>query len=303
MRWQVHRDLLRSPARVVAAERARIATEGWGARLLALQGASGRWAEGEGPRGYRGLYTPKWTSTTYTLLLLARMGLPARNAQALAGCRALVEGGRWLSRGEIALWDAPRSDACVDAMVLFLLEAFDYPDETVRSAMATRLVRLQHADGGWNCRVHDAHSSFNTTIAALEALQLRASKRGVAGALRAGREFLLAHRLFRSHRTGRVASSVFTRLRVSVGWQYDVLRALDHFVASGAAYDARMDDALGLMRGRRLADGRWKGTEPQAGKLHFELERAGQPSRWVTLRCLRALRAFEAPTDRAGVRP
>jgi hypothetical protein len=77
-----------------------------------------------------------------------------------------------------------------------------------------------------------------------------------------------------------------------VGWQYDVLRSLDHFVAVGAAHDARMDDALGLLRDRRLPGGRWKGTQAQAGKLHFELERTGEPSRWVTLRCLRALRAF-----------
>ena len=46
IRWQVLRDLVRAPAEVVAAERARVATEGWGGRLLALQGEDGQWAGG-----------------------------------------------------------------------------------------------------------------------------------------------------------------------------------------------------------------------------------------------------------------
>src|SRR5205807_9154369 len=46
IRWQVLRDLVHAPSEVVAAERARVATEGWGARLLALQGEDGQWAGG-----------------------------------------------------------------------------------------------------------------------------------------------------------------------------------------------------------------------------------------------------------------
>ena len=43
IRWQVMRDLTGEPAEAVAAERSRVATEGWGARLLALQGEDGQW--------------------------------------------------------------------------------------------------------------------------------------------------------------------------------------------------------------------------------------------------------------------
>jgi hypothetical protein len=114
----------------------------------------------------------------------------------------------------------------------------------------------------------------------------------VAAALTAGREFLLVHRLFRSHRTGQIVSSAFTRLRISVGWQYDLLRALDHFVCAGAAYDNRLTDALELVQRRRRPDGRWMGAQPQAGALHFALEPQGECSRWVTARCLRALRTY-----------
>ena len=42
IRWQVLRDLIHAPPDVVMTERARVATEGWGARLLALQDEDGQ---------------------------------------------------------------------------------------------------------------------------------------------------------------------------------------------------------------------------------------------------------------------
>jgi hypothetical protein len=92
IRWQVHRDLLGAGRPEVNAERARVAREGWGRRLLDRQAANGRWMATRGPKGakFRGLYIPKWTSTTYTMLLLARLGLPEDHPQARQGCRALV---------------------------------------------------------------------------------------------------------------------------------------------------------------------------------------------------------------------
>src|SRR5262249_4130254 len=46
IRWQVLRDLLDAPETAVAAERARVEHEGWGARLLALRAPDGLWADG-----------------------------------------------------------------------------------------------------------------------------------------------------------------------------------------------------------------------------------------------------------------
>ena len=74
--WQVQRDLLGVPPTTWEATQAQVATQGWGAQLLAKRGADGRWAGG--------LYSPKWTSTTYTLLQLWRMGLPRDNPDAVA---------------------------------------------------------------------------------------------------------------------------------------------------------------------------------------------------------------------------
>ena len=62
IRWQVLRDRTQAPNAEVDTERARITTTGWRHRLLHLHGPDGLWGAA--------LYSPKWTSTTYTLLLL-----------------------------------------------------------------------------------------------------------------------------------------------------------------------------------------------------------------------------------------
>jgi hypothetical protein len=290
IRWQVHRDLLDSPARTIVAERARVAREGWGRRLLELQGPDGRWMATHGPREYRGLYIPKWTSTTYTMRLLSRLGAPAGDRRLLAGCRALVDGAEWFPSGGLGFFASRRSaEHCVSAMILAILETFE-ADTDARTRLDRFLCAAQLRDGGWNCIEHAQHSSFNTTTAALEALALRAPSARRAEALQRGREFLLAHRLYRSHRTGRIVKPQFTALRWPIGWETDVLRELDLLVDSGAPYDARLDDAVERIVRRRRADGRWTCTRFQPGAVHFQLEPAGKPSRWVTLRALRVLR-------------
>jgi hypothetical protein len=104
-----------------------------------------------------------------------------------------------------------------------------------------------------------------------------------------GREFLLAHRLFRSHRTGKVIKPIFTRFAFPPRWHYDILRALDHFRSVDAPRDERLADAIDVVRRTERADGRWVLDHAYPGKTYFQLERVGAPSRWNTLRALRVL--------------
>jgi hypothetical protein len=152
-------------------------------------------------------------------------------------------------------------------------------------------------DGGWNCRRPDGatHASVHTTISALEGLRLYEVHRGrnvqaVRAALRSGREFLLVHRLFRSHRTGEIIKPVFIRFSFPPRWHYDILRALDYFQAVNAPCDRRMVEAIDIVRSSQRKDGRWALQHSYKGKTYFELERLGAPSRWNTLRALRVLR-------------
>lgn len=295
IRWQVLRDLRGASAAAVRREQKRIAREGSGARLLGLQDPDGRWAGG--------IYNPKWTSTTYTMLLLRTLGLEPRHPQALRGCRALIDTGFWTDGGINFFSKQHRhSETCISSMVLATVCWFGLEDERV-DALAEHVIAQQMADGGWNCRAMPGysgatHGSFHTTISALEALleyeRFRPERARAALAAQArGREFLLMHRLYRSHRTGQIAKPAFTRFIFPARWHYDALRGLDHFRDAGAPLDARLADAFDLVEKRRRADSRWPTQGRYAGKVFFDMEPGGV-SRWNTLRALRVLRWRDA---------
>jgi hypothetical protein len=305
IRWQVLRDLVGNAERAAERERRRVAREGWGGQLLARQDPKGTWAGGRSSDG--GLYTPKWTSTTYTMLLLRDFGLPPSNQQARRACSLLLERGLQpdggVGYGTWAAWQH-RGETCITGMVLSILSYFNHQDDRL-DTIADHLLEEQMADGGWNCRRPRGatHASVHTTISALEGLRFYEMHRGiksqkVRGAQRRGREFLLVHRLFRSHHTGNVIKPEFTRFSFPPRWHYDILRALDYFQAVGAPRDARLEEAVEIVRSRRSKDGHWPLQHSYRGRTYFELERLGAPSRWNTLRALRVLKWWDRGESR-----
>jgi hypothetical protein len=297
IRWQALRDVVGAAERSAERERQKVAREGWGARLLAKQDPEGTWAGGKSSDN--GLYHPKWTSTTYTMLLLRDFGLPAKNRQARKACTLLLEQGLQRDNGiNYGWWGV--SETCVTGMVLSILSAFEYEDDRL-DAVAEHLLKQQMPDGGWNCRRRfgATHSSVNTTISALEGLRLyelhrRRKVAAVRAAQRRGREFLLMHRLFRSDRTGEVIKPIFLRFSYPPRWHYDILRALDYFQAANAPRDPRLAEAIEIVRNTRGDDGRWTLQNSYKGKTYFQMERLGAPSRWNTLRALRVLTWWES---------
>lgn len=276
IRWRVLQHLTSGSAEEVARERARVATDGWGARLLAAQDVDGGWGGG--------VYSPKWTSTTYTLLHLLWLGLPAAHPAALRGCERL-----WEWQGG---WRVP--ETCIEAILVRLTSNFCYHAERLDEVVED-LVQQQLADGGWNCETRSdksKHGSFHTSIQALEALDAYTRAGGrldTAEPGRRGREFFLQHRLYQSHRTGAVAVRGSTRFPAFPEWHFDVLRGLEHFADVGAAPDERLSVAVEVVRRARRRDGRWPTYSPYPGRHWFELEPSG-PSRWNTCRALRVLR-------------
>jgi hypothetical protein len=300
IRWQALLDLVGAGERTVERERRRVAREGWGARLLARQDPQGTWAGGLSSDG--GLYSPKWTSTTYTMLMLRDFGLPATNRRARTACTLLLDGGfqrdGGINYGTWAKWTG-RSETCVTGMVLSILSYFECED-TRLDTIAGHLLEQQLPDGGWNCRRPDGatHASVHTTISVLEGLRHYELRRGrqvraVRVAQGKGREFLLVHRLFRSHRTGEIIKPLFTRFSFPPRWHYDILRALDHFQAVNAPCDPRLAEAIDIVQSGRGKDGRWSLHHSHKGKTYFELERRDAPSRWNTLRALRVLKWWD----------
>ena len=291
IRWQVMRDLLGEPHQTYERERKLVAAKGWGVQLLARQGADGNWGGG--------IYSPKWKSTTYTLLHLRQLGLPPGNEQALRGCERFFFRGMETDGGINLFKSFHHSETCVNGMFLALLSYFRYPDERIHSVVDF-LLREQMPDGGWNCeQIKGAtHASFHTTISVLEGLTEYGSTypqafAAVSAAIDSGREFLLQHRLYQSHRTGQPADPAMTHMHFPPRWHYDFLRGLDYFQGVKAPIDERMLAALSLLKNKQGKDGRWVLNTPWAGVVYFHMEETGKPSRWNTLRALRVLKWWE----------
>jgi hypothetical protein len=286
IRWQVLRDLLDAPPAVWEAERRRGLESGWIAELLSHQGADGEWPQG------------RWTGSTWTLLLLVALGLPEKHPSAARPVERLLD--RFMPAGEEVdgAFLLRRVDLCHLGFWLGLGAFFVGPDQRL-APLGQAILDAQFDDGGWNCQARNypaaRHSSFHTTFNVLEALRI-AAERGVVDDRRFREaearavELMLAHRLYRSDRTGEVISERFTHLTYPWHWHYTVVRGLDYLRLTAPRDDERLDDAIGLLRERRKPNGRWPLQKRIPGTLLVEMEKPGTESRWNTLRGLRILR-------------
>ncbi len=299
IRWQAMRDLTGAPADAVAAARAQVATEGWGARLLALQAPDGRWGGAAWNHG--------WDSTMHILLLLRDCGLDPASGPARRAVRLVRERVTWRGCGpeecDANAFFEGELEPCINGQVG---AAGAYFGQDVGGIVARLLVE-QLPDGGWNCEAANGstRSSFNTTICVLEALlEHERAGRGTpeltAARLR-GQEYLLERRLFRRRTTGEVierdrkGGATWARFAFPTWWHYDVLRGLDYLRSAGVTPDERVVEAIELVSSKRDADGRWPLEVRYPGVMPVEVEDGeGGPSRWNTLRALRVLDWYSA---------
>jgi hypothetical protein len=305
IRWQALRDLTDAPDEEVAAERARVATEGWGAQLLAMQAPDGSWAGVAWNQG--------WDSTMHVLTLLREMGLDPASDEAQRAVGRARDGVRWRGwdldgawRGEDfegAPYFAGEVEPCINGQVAASGAYFGQDVQRI----VDRLLREQLADGGWNCEAErgSTRSSFNTTICVLEALLeyelAGASSAEVTQARLRGQEYLLDRRLFHRKTTGEVierdreGETTFTRFAFPTWWHYDVLRGLEYLRRAGVTPDERVAEAIELVASKRGGDGRWLLDTQYPGAMPVEVD-AGEsrPSWWNTLRILRVLNWYTA---------
>ena len=294
IRWQVMRDLMDAPHGVVAAERSRVATEGWGARLLALQSADGQWGGGT--------YFPAWTSTAWTLMLLRDLGLDPKSPQALRAIGRVRANSRWEHDGEPFF--AGEVEPCINGLVVAVGAYFGQDID----AVVARLLGEQMEDGGWNCEQENGSTrgSFHSTIAVLEGLleyeRAQGESPAVTSSRRRGQEYLLERRMLYRRSTGQIIDPTWTQFSYPTRYFYDTLRGLDYLRAAGAAADPRAVETIALVQAKRDADGRWVLENPHPGLLPFDMEEsAGRPSRWNTLRAMRVLTWFEGPEQTSGL--
>jgi hypothetical protein len=299
VRWQVLRDLTDAPPEAVAAERARVAVEGWGGRLLAARDPDGQWAAGAcfPAAGWsREEGGQPWTATLPTLDLLRLLGLDPNSSQARETVALVRENCRWEYDGS-RFFDG-EVEPCINGRTVSLGAYFSEDVEPI----VRRLLEDQLSDGGWNCwtETGSTRSSFDSTINVLEGLLAYERATGgtpqSAAARHRGEEYLLERSAFRRKSTGDPVKPEYLALSFPPQWHYDVLRALDYFREAGGAPDDRLAEAVALVGEKQQPDGTWLLENTHPGAVHFALEGPdGGPSRWNTLRALRVLRWYEHP--------
>ena len=297
IRWQVLRDLTSAPSHEVAGERARVATEGWGAQLLASRDPDGQWMGGacfpaRGESVEEG--SQPWTATLPAMMDLHGFGLDPQSAVAREMTALVAANCRW-EYDDRPFFDGEVDD-CINGRTVTLGCYFGADvDGVVSRLLADRL-----ADGGWNCWTeHGAtRSSFDSTINVLEGLLEYERATGGSAEVRtargSGEAYLLERSLLRRKTTGDIPVATWTRLSHPPRWPYDVLRALEYFRAADVR-DPRLVEAVELVRSKQQADGTWLLEHTHPGAVHQRLEQEGQPSRWNTLRATRVLDCWDGP--------
>jgi hypothetical protein len=299
LRWQVERDLVGAPEEVWQATRAKVATEGFGAELLAHQDADGQWAGGA--------YFPAdadpdepgqpWTATTWSLNSLREWGL---DAAVLAGtAEKLAANSRW-EYDDLPYWGG-EVDCCING---YTLANGAWLGADV-SGLADWFVEHRMPDGGWNCEWVEGstRSSFHSTLNSLKGIlsyeiatggneQLRAARH-------AGEEYLLERHLMNRLSTGEQVDHWVSRFVYPFRWFYSVMNATDYFRAAslhdGVAPDPRLADAIEAVRSARQPDGTWLQERRHPGRVWFEVDAApDEPSPWLTFSGTRVLEWWDA---------
>lgn len=299
IRWQVMRDLLDAPPSDIAAERARVAHEGWGDHLLGLQWEDGSW---EGGAHFPGDFSEEiwrkegqpWTSTSHVLLELRAFGVDPNDQRVGAAVDRVAAGVRWEYAGE-RYFDG-EVEPCINGQAVAIGAYFGHDV----SGIVERLLTERLPDGGWNCQAphNSAVTSFDTTMSVIDGLgeftrcvgQDPRIDEAIAGAL----EYYYQRGLYRGLRSGDAASPQFLDASFPHRFHYDTLRLLDWLQANGHARDPRATEAVALLRGKRREDGTWPLQRSFRGRRHLDFgESLGKPSRWNTLRAMRVLRWWD----------
>lgn len=315
IRWQVERDLLDAPEQVWQPTRARVETEGWGARLLAHQDVDGQWAGGSFvPGGFdwdaaQASEQPwsqlqPWTASYPTLVVLRELGWEPESARARRTVELLRQNCRW-DHEEEPFWEG-EVEPCINGMTVALGAYFGVDVQPI----VDRLLGERLTDGGWNCEAEfgSVVSSFDSTTDVLEGLLAHQLVTGASAELIEARhgaeEYLLKRELYKRLSTGEPANPIYLTLGHPFRFWHGVLRSLDYFRRStatdGIAPDPRLAAGVAWLRSRQDVDGRWPLEIRHGGATWFDMEQVGEPSRWLTLYALRVLRWWDEGSGPTG---
>jgi len=290
VQYQVHRILLSTDRNDL---QERISKEGFGAKFLSKRKADGHW-------GIK-FYQPKWTSTHYTLLDLRNLCIAPINPLIKESIEIILQNEKADDGGLLPIGKIKLSDLCINGMFLNYASYFKTNENDLKSVVDCIIAQIM-PDGGFNCRSNrfrTVHSSLHTTLSVLEGIteyELNNYKYRLKELIKAKKlaiEFILKHQLFLSDRTGEIIKNDFLRFSYPRRWRYDILSVLDYCQYSKIHWDERMRPAIEILLKKRNKEGTWNLQAKHPGQTHFEMEKAGKPSNWNTLRVMHVLNHFK----------
>lgn len=304
VRYFALRDLLDLPEsdRQVRAARSDIMKSGPVPTILEAQEPNGYWVkEGSG-------YSPKYRATVWCLLILAELGADPQEPRVRGGCDYLLDHSLASNGAFSAYQKSTPSGAyhCLNGNMIFALQRLGFSDEPRVAAARDWLARsilgeqpvAYYASGvaapGFACGVNEGQPcAWGANKAMRALLELAQEQRTplIERALDAGARFLLSRDPVVADYpyTGRVSSTWF-KLGFPLSYWSDVLETIANLVNLGFGGDARLEAALQWLLDKQDDNGRWKLGNSLTGKMWVDIEPKGKPSKWVTLRALRALK-------------
>lgn len=288
-------------------------------KILRKQNPHGHWEMPDSP------YLPKYKSSYWTLMILGRLGMDRTNGKVAKACESIfqfqneVGGFQSESVGSASKEYEYRHRRCKELpsqkefvsslifesqlscltgnMASTLIRMGYANDPRVKKALMW-LVRVQNKDGGWLCpywkaHARDKHGCFMGTICPMEAFSEVPKEnltKEMSATISKGAEFLLMHHLFKAdHHNYEAINQKF--LELSFPWfGYTVLRGLDVLTRLGYTRDPRVDEAVDTVLQKRQSNGAWILENSPIGRMPANIERKGQPSKWITLIALRILK-------------
>jgi hypothetical protein len=289
VQYRVLRTLLDRPEddSEVRSARDRIGQSGWVAEIMRTQQPSGQW-DTAGTTA-RDLYTPKYVSSNWKLLVLSDLGVSREFPGIETGVRLFLDR---FSKEEDGL-GGKDSEVCFTGNAVRMLVRLGFGEEPLVRRSIDWLVKTQLADGGWHCDPGATEGTLDCweALAAFATLPPALRSEPVRRSIERGAEFYLERAL---QHEGSSAYAPWLRWHYPTHYYYDLLVGLDVLSALGYATDPRLRPALQLLEDRRNTDGSWNldahhpdvpaddAYRIRTPAYPFVLEFAGRPSRWIT---------------------
>ena len=260
--------------------------------ILAKQTAAGHWA------GERGYYTPKYTSTHWSMLLLTELAADGADPRLQRGADFMLadtqdETNQAIGRGAHGL-------SCFWGNVLRYVLHCGKADDSRVNVIVAYLVR-EAQEGGWLCFHNDELPcawGAARALWGLAALPDPHRSRQVEAAIQNGLTFLpeSGNLVKADYPTRGKVHSLWSRLNFPLFYQTDILFVLRMFAELGALDHPGAAAALDWLISRRSSNGRWRGASPYRRRTWPELGDRGETDRWVSLHAASVIREIPSQT-------